>query len=109
VRKWATEFPEFAALFRLALEHQAHALAEQCISIADLAREGGAQVARLRFEARRWFVSKSSPRTYGATPEDGEILPGAGTLRVIVEVQGGKDEAQGGVTVEVVKPEEGPR
>jgi len=40
-----------------------------------------------------------------------ELPPGAGTgtLRVIVEVQGAKDAGQGGVTVEVQKPEEGPR
>jgi len=40
-----------------------------------------------------------------------ELPPGAGTgtLRVIVEVQGPKDTAQGGVQVEVVKPEDVPR
>ncbi len=43
---------------------QAHAIAERAILEAEKAT-GDAQLARLKFDARRWFVGKIAPKHYG--------------------------------------------
>jgi hypothetical protein len=47
-----------------ARELQAHAIAERAVNEAERAT-GDAQLARLKFDARRWFVGKIAPRIYG--------------------------------------------
>jgi hypothetical protein len=95
VRRWAVEDDELGRLYARAREDQAHAMAEECIRIADgtdgdaEARleamvasmatvdddgkerllAGLAQAAiqrdRLRLDARKWLTSKIAPRHYG--------------------------------------------
>lgn len=55
--RWATAYAR-------AREMQAHAIAERAIREAERAT-GDAQLARLKFDARRWFVGKIAPRIYG--------------------------------------------
>lgn len=69
VRLWAVEDREgFSARYARAREAQAHALAEAALDEA-LTATGDAQLARLRFDAARWFAAKMLPRVYGERAE----------------------------------------
>lgn len=54
----------WATLYAQARVRQAHAIAERAILEAEKAT-GDAQLARLKFDARRWFVGKIAPKHYG--------------------------------------------
>lgn len=54
----------WAVLYAQARVRQAHAIAERAILEAEKAT-GDAQLARLKFDARRWFVGKIAPKHYG--------------------------------------------
>lgn len=54
----------WAVPYARARELQAHAIAERAVNEAERAT-GDAQLARLKFDARRWFVGKIAPRIYG--------------------------------------------
>lgn len=56
-----------AAQVARAREAQAHAIAEMALEEAVNAKDAG--LARLAFDARRWFAGKMMPRTYGDRPE----------------------------------------
>lgn len=64
VRRWADEdevfAPQYARARNLALDN----MAEDVIAIAD-DKEGDAARDRLRFDARRWYLSKLAPKRYG--------------------------------------------
>ncbi|WP_368667224.1 hypothetical protein [Roseomonas sp. 18066] len=69
VRLWAAEDRNgFSAQYARAREAQAHALAEAALDEA-MTATGDAQLARLRFDAARWFVSKMLPKVYGPKAE----------------------------------------
>lgn len=64
VRQWgATE--EFATMYARARESQAHAMAEDAITVADKANALNAQAVRIKVDARKWLASKIAPRHYG--------------------------------------------
>jgi hypothetical protein len=95
LRDWVQETPELSALYARAREEQAHAMAEECIRIADgtdadaedrvealvRAVEGAdeedkdrilaalthqaVQRDKLRLDARKWLTGKIAPRLYG--------------------------------------------
>lgn len=75
VRLWAAEDRNgFSARYARAREAQAHALAEAALDEA-MAATGDAQLARLRFDAARWFASKMLPRVYGQKVEPEAGVP----------------------------------
>jgi hypothetical protein len=83
VRKWHIEdVSGFSALYTRAREMQAHRLADEMIEIADTPQigetitteDGGVvkvvrgdmvQHRRMRWDARRWYISKVLPKVYG--------------------------------------------
>jgi hypothetical protein len=79
VRSWALEDREgFSAQYARAREIGYHAMADEVLDIADdgrndwMEREGASVLnaeaiarSRLRFDARRWLLSKALPKIYG--------------------------------------------
>ena len=64
VRQWALA-DEFATVYARARESQAHAMAEDALTVADKADAENAQAIRIRVDARKWLASKIAPRHYG--------------------------------------------
>lgn len=83
IYKWIDQnYEGFADKYAIARERQAHALADQLLEIADTPERGvtittepdGSQKIvegdminhrRLRYDARKWLISKILPKTYG--------------------------------------------
>ena len=72
VRQWALEnregfYPQYVRARDLGLD----AMADETIDVAD---ESSKDVnrSRLRFDARRWYLSKLAPKRYGETPATDE-------------------------------------
>ena len=68
VRKWVIQDEAgFGAQYARARDVGLDVLADQCMEIADRQHEGTGAVARdrLRFDARRWYLSKLAPKRYG--------------------------------------------
>ena len=68
VRSWAALTPELSTLYARAREDQAHAIAEEAITLADSVRGGTSeevQAVRLAVDTRKWMASKIAPRHYG--------------------------------------------
>lgn len=65
VRKWVIERPDFGPQYARARDLGLDAMADETFEIAD-GREGG-DVARdrLRWDQRRWYLSKLAPKRYG--------------------------------------------
>jgi hypothetical protein len=65
VRRWAIDNGAFAAQYARARDLGLDAMADETFEIAD-GREGG-DVARdrLRWDQRRWYLSKLAPKRYG--------------------------------------------
>ncbi len=96
VRQWAIDDREgFHAQYAKAREDGYHAMAEEVLAIADdserdtIETESGTKAntewiarSRLRFDARRWLLSKALPKIYGDKLELGG--PGGGPLVVQV-------------------------
>jgi len=68
VYRWRTENEDFRKAFADARESQAHCLAEDAVKEVENCGNDW-QGARLRFDAKRWFVSKILPRVFGDKPE----------------------------------------
>lgn len=66
IYKWLNEYPEFSDKYRRAREEQADYYADDIISIADNCTADSAEVAKakLRIDARKWYVTKVAPRKY---------------------------------------------
>ncbi len=80
VIKWAHQNEKFAKQYACAREALVDVLAAETVDIADGATPESVAVARLRFDARRWFAGKVSPKKYGdkitqelTGPNDGPI------------------------------------
>lgn len=97
VRQWALEDrgPGFASQYARAREIGYHRMADEVLGIADdgrndwIEREQGKsantehiQRSRLRFDARRWLLSKALPKIYGDKLELGG--PDGGPIQVSV-------------------------
>lgn len=65
--RWLDRDDDLMRRFERARIAQAHALAEQAISIADapVKDHADAMRARTRVDVRKWFVAKLAPRIYG--------------------------------------------
>lgn len=67
IYKWLSEHEEFSEKYRRARETQADYFADEMIGIADECIPDAAEVAKakLRIDARKWYVTKVAPRKYG--------------------------------------------
>lgn len=66
--RWATDDPDgFGKAYARAREDQAHAIADQAMTIADEEVVDAVASARnrLRVDTRKWLASKIAPRSYG--------------------------------------------
>ena len=67
VREWALE-DAFAPLYARAREAQAHAVAEQALTVAASAYGKSSEdiaATRLEVDTRKWFAAKLAPKHYG--------------------------------------------
>lgn len=67
IYKWLSEQNEFSEKYRRAREAQADYFADEMIGIADDCLPDATEVAKakLRIDARKWYVTKVAPRKYG--------------------------------------------
>jgi len=66
VHRWLNEYPEFRERYERAKDEQALLVAERALADA-LAEDDPqkAQLARLRFDARKWTAGKLAPKKWG--------------------------------------------
>ncbi len=104
VRMWVVDnVEEFAAQYARSRDIGLDAMAEQVFEIADdssqdtIITDGGAKPngewisrSRLRFDARRWYLSKMAPKRYGDKTET--TLKGDGTapLNILISPSDGR-------------------
>lgn len=69
VLNWLADKSDFLGQYARAREAQADVLAEQILEIIDRATVKTVNVARLKFEGRRWLASKIAPKKYGTKVE----------------------------------------
>lgn len=62
---WLDENKEFFDQYARARESQADFLLEELLEISDLATPEDVNVAKLRVDARKWFITKVAPKKYG--------------------------------------------
>jgi hypothetical protein len=84
VARWIVQHAEFCDMIRQARELGADALAEEALIIAD--GRGDVPRDRLRFDARRWLVSKISPRRYAERVATELSGPDGGPIRTVASV-----------------------
>lgn len=65
VFRWLNEQAEFRDQYARARESQADFLLEELLEISDLATPEDVNVAKLRVDARKWFITKVAPKKYG--------------------------------------------
>ena len=65
VHRWLQENDEFCQQYARAREAQADYLLDDILDIADIATPEDVQVAKLRVEARKWYITKVAPKKYG--------------------------------------------
>lgn len=67
LNQWARQDVALSDAYARAREMQAHALAEEVLSIADgeETTSEGEQRRRVRVDARKWYTSKIAPKLYG--------------------------------------------
>ncbi|OOF85122.1 terminase small subunit [Rodentibacter ratti] len=63
--RWINEQPEFREQYARARENQADFLLEEMLEISDLATPEDVSVAKLRVDARKWYITKVAPKKYG--------------------------------------------
>lgn len=64
--RWLADDPDLRALFREARVWQAHAYAEECITLADQSTDRDTAAAqRVKVDTRKWFTSKIAGKIYG--------------------------------------------
>lgn len=63
--KWLNENKEFSEQYARARENQADFLLEEMLEISDLATPEDVSVAKLRVDARKWYITKVAPKKYG--------------------------------------------
>lgn len=64
ILRWCEDDETFRGKYARARDHGLDFRAEHCIEIADN-ESGDPQRDRLRFDARRWYLSKLAPKRYG--------------------------------------------
>jgi hypothetical protein len=65
VHSWLSQHPQFALAYAAAKQAGLDELAEIALLDASAATPVTAAAERLRFDARRWYLSKLAPRKYG--------------------------------------------
>lgn len=102
VFKWLADVPEFAELYRIAMEQRTEAHVEECIDIADDGsndwiasndpnnpgyRFNGEhyQRSRLRVETRKWIACKMKPKKYGDKVSTEITGADGGPVRIVVQ------------------------
>lgn len=65
VFRWLNEQAEFRDQYARARENQADFLLEEMLEISDLATPEDVSVAKLRVDARKWYITKVAPKKYG--------------------------------------------
>jgi len=75
VYAWLRQKSEFADMYALAREMQAHTKFDLAWEIACAATPGSVEVARLQVGVIRWQASRLAPRKYGERLEDVEKAP----------------------------------
>ena len=63
IYKWMAQNADFAQMYARAREERAHMIADEIIQIADT--EEDPQRARVRIDARKWWVGKANAKHYG--------------------------------------------
>ncbi|WP_256893604.1 terminase small subunit [Rodentibacter caecimuris] len=63
--RWINENHEFREQYARARENQADFLLEEMLEISDLATPEDVSVAKLRVDARKWYITKVAPKKYG--------------------------------------------
>lgn len=63
--RWLNENDEFCQQYARARENQADFLLEEMLEISDLATPEDVSVAKLRVDARKWYITKVAPKKYG--------------------------------------------
>jgi len=83
---WVGKDAVLAEHYARAREAGMDAIGEEIIEIVDQATPDTAQRDRLRFDARRWYLSKLAPKKYGDkvdhTSSDGSMSPPT-TIRIV--------------------------
>ena len=82
--RWLRDEPEFARAYAAARDAYLDRMAEEVIEIADSAMHAATpaeiHAARLRFDARRWYLSKLAPKRYGDRVALEHSGPGGGPI-----------------------------
>lgn len=63
IYKWMAQHAEFGEMYMRAREERAHMIADEIIHIADT--EEDPNKARIRIDARKWWVGKANAKHYG--------------------------------------------
>lgn len=85
-----------AAEYARAMELRCDRLAEEALAVAHGATPETVQVARLDFDAKRWFLGKVQPKKYGDRVGLEHSGADGGPLKVQVELIGGPEVDQSG-------------
>ena len=102
VFKWLADVPEFAELYRIAMEQRTEAHVEECLDIADDGsndwiasndpdnpgyRFNGEhyQRSRLRVETRKWIACKMKPKKYGDKVSTEITGADGGPVRIVAQ------------------------
>jgi len=87
---WLSCVETFQKQYARAKEHQAEAIADEIMQIADdvdFASDNGnaaVQAARLQVDARKWLLSKLLPKRYGERLEQRISDPDGNALKIVV-------------------------
>ena len=84
VYEWIETDPEFALAFRIARMRGVHALADQCLEIADTPATTAVEVSdkRVRIDTRMRLMAKWLPGVYGDKVTAAHTGPDGGPMRV---------------------------
>jgi hypothetical protein len=82
--------PEFEQAYARARLEQAHVLAERAVMVAEDARPEDVAVARLRFDAQRWFAGRLDPKNYA----DRTKLEHSGAEGGPIKLEGGEADTR---------------
>jgi len=84
VYEWIETDPEFALAFRIARMRGVHALADQCLEIADTPATTAVEVSdkRVRIDTRMRLMAKWLPGVYGDKLTAAHTGPDGGPMRV---------------------------
>jgi hypothetical protein len=93
--RWLAARPDFPRSYQLAKEMGCELIAETALEEALTATPQTAQLERLRWDARRWHISKLQPRKFGDRTQTEISGPGGAPLQITPVAPGdGADDAE---------------